>query len=467
MIRENQAFLNRLHVVMDAAVIVLAYAISWYIRFRTGLLGQSEGHLPREVYMQALIFIVPLYLLLYYLCHLYTPKRVQGRRLEASHVLQANAIGLLIFILALYLLRMNDFSRKMMIVFFFVNIFLEFLYRGTLRLILRKYRRQGFNQKHIVLVGYSSTAEAYLDRVLTHPEWGYHVLGILADNAPPGTDYRGVEVLDGTTSLPDVIEKNDLNEIIITLGLAEYHKLLRVVSVCEKSGVHTKFVPDYNNVVPTKPYTEDLLGIPVIHIRHVPLSNPLYAFLKRCVDIVGSLVAIIIFSWLMVIVAILIKTTSPGPVIFKQERIGKHNHSFYMYKFRSMVEQTEQDEKNCWTTKEDPRVTKVGRYIRKTSVDELPQLFNVLKGEMSLVGPRPERPQFVEKFKEEIPRYMIKHQVRPGMTGWAQINGYRGDTSIRKRIDCDLYYIENWTMGLDFKILFLTFFKGFVNKNAY
>ena len=169
----------------------------------------------------------------------------------------------------------------------------------------------------------------------------------------------------------------------------------------------------------------------------------------------------------MLLAALLVKLTSPGPVIFRQERVGLHNQPFVMYKFRSMQVQSKSREKAGWTTKNDVRVTGVGKFMRRTSIDELPQLFNVLKGEMSLIGPRPERPQFVEKFREEIPRYMVKHQVRPGMTGWAQVNGYRGDTSIRKRIDCDLYYIENWTMGLDIKILFLTVFKGFINKNAY
>ena len=181
----------------------------------------------------------------------------------------------------------------------------------------------------------------------------------------------------------------------------------------------------------------------------------------------GAVVALILFSPVMLITAIVIKATSPGPLIFKQERIGLKNKPFYMYKFRSMVVQEDTDEKKEWTTKNDPRVTPVGRFIRRTSIDELPQLFNVLMGTMSLVGPRPERPQFVDKFKEEIPRYMIKHQVRPGLTGWAQVNGYRGYTSIRKRIEYDLYYIENWTIGFDFKIILLTFFKGFINKNAY
>ena len=192
-----------------------------------------------------------------------------------------------------------------------------------------------------------------------------------------------------------------------------------------------------------------------------------YAFVKRAFDIVGSLICIVLFSPVMLLAAFMVKLTSPGPVIFRQERVGLHNKPFVMYKFRSMQVQSKSRERAGWTTKNDARVTGVGKFMRKTSIDELPQLFNVLKGEMSLIGPRPERPQFVEKFREEIPRYMVKHQVRPGMTGWAQVNGYRGDTSIRKRIDCDLYYIENWTMGLDIKILFLTVFKGFVNKNAY
>ena len=188
---------------------------------------------------------------------------------------------------------------------------------------------------------------------------------------------------------------------------------------------------------------------------------------KRVFDIFGSMICIILFSPVMLLTAVLIKLTSKGPLIFTQERVGLHNKPFKMYKFRSMEVQSKQEEHKGWTVKNDPRVTGIGKFIRKTSIDELPQLFNVLKGEMSLVGPRPERPQYVEKFREEIPRYMVKHQVRPGMTGWAQVNGYRGNTSIKKRIDHDLYYIENWTFGLDIKILIMTVYKGFVNKNAY
>ena len=328
-------------------------------------------------------------------------------------------------------------------------------------------RSKGYNQKHILLIGYSRSAEEYIDRIRQNPEWGYNVRGILADNVQRGTEYKGVKVLGRIDNLEIVLPENKLDEIVITLGLAEYHKLERIVKMCEKSGVHTKFVPDYNKVIPSRAYTEDIQGLPVVNIRRVPLNDPLNRWMKRIVDIFGSIVAIILFSPVMLAVSVIIKATSPGPLIFVQERVGLHNRPFKMYKFRSMVVQSEETEKGEWTTQNDPRVTAVGKFIRKTSIDELPQLFNVLKGSMSLVGPRPERPQFVEKFKEEIPRYMIKHQVRPGMTGWAQVNGYRGDTSIYKRIEHDLYYIENWTLGLDIKIIILTFFKGFINKNAY
>ena len=467
MIKDNQKYFNRLHVVIDGFIIIISYALSWFLRFKSGLFIIDAWYLPIEIYMGALIFIVPGYLILYGSFQLYTPKRVQGRRLEAWHIIQANTIGLLCFILILYLTKEPNFSRKMIFIFFAVNIFLEVLVRNLIRYFLRNIRRNGYNQKHMLLVGYSRAAEKYIDRIISNPEWGYSVRGILDDHQPRGMEYRGIKVIGSIDNLLIILPQNRVDEIAITLGIDEYHKLEYIVNMCEKSGVHTKFIPDYNNIIPTRPYTEDLLGLPVINIRHVPLTNTSNRLMKRAVDIFGSIVALILFSPAMLITAAAIKITSPGPLIFKQERVGLGNKSFAMYKFRSMVVQDNETEKRRWTTKDDPRVTRVGKFIRRTSIDELPQLFNVLKGNMSLVGPRPERPLFVENFKEEIPRYMVKHQVRPGLTGWAQVNGYRGDTSIKKRIEYDLYYIENWTLGFDFKILFLTFFKGFVNKNAY
>lgn len=467
LIKNNQNRLNRLHVAIDAFVIILSYVLAWYIKFHSGLLSAEGTRLSDRTYMTALIFVVPGYLLLNYIFQLYTPKRMTSRRNELWNIIKANTVGLLIFILVLYLKHEPSFSREMLFVFYCLNIGLEFLFKFSLRFILNTIRKQGFNQKHILLVGYSRAAEAYIDRIIANPQWGYIIEGILDDNTASGTVYRNIPVCGQIEELNEILPENRLDEIAITLSLTEYYKLERIVAICEKSGVHTKFIPDYNNIVPTRPYTEDLYGLPVVNIRHVPLMGTFNRTVKRAIDIIGAFLLIILFSPIMLIVSIFIKLTSPGPLIFKQERVGLHSRTFQMYKFRSMSVQPEQAERTAWTTKNDSRVTGFGRFIRQTSLDELPQLFNVLKGDMSLVGPRPERPYFVEKFKEEIPRYMIKHQVRPGMTGWAQINGYRGNTSIKKRIDYDLYYIENWTLGLDFKILFLTVFKGFINKNAY
>lgn len=472
MIKDNQQYLNKLHVLIDAMVIIASYVFAWWLKFLSGILEHEVGVLSFEFYMKALIVIVPGYVLLYYAFNLYTSKRVQGRRLEFSNIVMANTVGLLLafavlFTLQSYNAQFKNFSREMFFYFYAVNIIAEEIVRLLIRRVLRNIRRKGYNLKHILLVGYSRAAEQYIDRIQQNPQWGYNVRGVLDDNIARGTAYKGVKVIGSIGNLSYILPQNSLDEIAITLGLEEYYKLEKIVAECEKSGVHTKFIPDYGNIIPTKPYTEDLLGLPVINIRYVPLTNTFNAFTKRCMDVIGSIVCIIIFSPLMLFSAILVKATSKGPLIFAQERVGLHNKPFHMYKFRTMYVQTEEEEHKGWTKKDDPRVTGVGRFLRKTSLDEFPQLFNVLKGDMSLVGPRPERPQYVEKFREEIPRYMIKHQVRPGMTGWAQVNGYRGDTSIRKRIEHDLYYIENWTLGLDVKILILTVFKGFINKNAY
>ena len=466
MIKDNQTLLNRIHVVVDALVIACTYIAAWFIQFEF-FAPDVAGKLPLETYMSALVILIPGLLLLYHAFSLYTPKRVQGRRLEFGNIVKANTIALLLFFTIAYMQHEIDFSRKMLCIFYALNIVAETLVRNLIRMVLMSLRRRGLNQKQILLVGYSRAAEQYIDRIQQNPQWGYNVRGVLDDNIARGTSYKGVKVIGSIGNLNYILPQNSLDEIAITLGLEEYYKLEKIVAECEKSGVHTKFIPDYGNIIPTRPYTEDLLGLPVINIRYVPLSNTFNAFVKRCMDVVGSIVCIILFSPVMLLSAILVKGTSKGPLIFAQERVGLHNKPFQMYKFRTMYVQTEEEEQKGWTKKNDPRVTGVGKFLRKTSLDEFPQLFNVLKGDMSLVGPRPERPQYVEKFREEIPRYMIKHQVRPGMTGWAQVNGYRGDTSIRKRIEHDLYYIENWTLGLDVKILFLTVFKGFINKNAY
>ena len=467
MIKDNQKSFSRLLMLIDVIVIALSYLCSWVIRFVGPLSVDAVRTISFEQYMMALVFIIPAYLLLYHAFNMYTPVRLQGRRLLAANILKANSLGMLLFMFVLYMSGEADFSRKMIAVFYVVNILLELFVRMLQYYILRDMRRRGLNQKQLLLVGYSRAAEEYIDRVQQNPQWGYVIRGILDDNVPSGKVYKDIKVIGRIANLSVILPANRLDEIAITLGLGEYYRLEEIVSMCEKSGVHTKFIPDYNKIIPTKPYTEDILGLPVINIRYVPLTNTFNAMVKRTMDILGSALGILIASPVMLVMCILIKLTSPGPLIYRQERVGLHNKTFWMYKFRSMEIQPEAQEKKAWTVKNDPRVTPIGKFMRRTSIDELPQLFNTLKGDMSLVGPRPERPFFVEKFREEIPRYMVKHQVRPGLTGWAQVNGYRGDTSIRKRIECDLYYIENWSVVLDVKLLFLTIFRGFLNKNAY
>ena len=467
MIKDNQRLFNRLHVVLDALVIAVSYAISYGLKFMVPWADTSILHLPADYYFFYLPFIVVGYLILYYEFDLYNAKRASGRKREFFNLIRANTIGMLAFMVGLYLHKQNDISRFMIGYFCIINIVLSTIVRNILRSVLRYFRRKGYNKHFILLIGYSKAAEAYIDKIIQNPQWGYVIRGILDDRTERGTVYRGVKVLGSIGNLEYILPENKLDEIAITLALDDYGKLGKIVALCEKSGVHTQFVPDYNQVIPSKPYMEDIDGLPVINIRHVPLSNSLNMAAKRVVDIIGSLAMIIIFSPIMLISAIAIKVSSPGPIIFTQERVGLRNRTFKMYKFRSMEMQKPSAEAKGWTRPNDPRVTGIGKVLRHTSMDELPQLFNILKGDMSIVGPRPERPQFVEKFKEEIPRYMIKHQVRPGLTGWAQVNGLRGDTSITKRVEYDLFYIENWTMSFDIKIMILTVFKGLINKNAY
>ena len=469
MIRDNQRILNQFHVVLDAIVTALMYMLAWWFKFQSGLIDSGYA-LSRTYYFRAMYILIPVYLVLYYKFDLYNSKRVSGRKRELLNIVKANAVGLIGFIVILYMINQSHFSREMIFFFGMFNIVALTAERNFIRYFLRFFRKKGFNLKHILLVGYSKSAEMYINRIRMNPQWGYNIRGILDNNVEAGTMYKGIKVLGKIENLTVILPENKLDEIVITLPLEEYGKLEKIVALCEKSGVHTKFVPDYSDFISGRLVTEDIQGLPVINIRAIPLSSGVNKLVKRFVDIISAILGIVIFSPVMLITAIAIKATSKGPLIFKQERVGLHNKPFYLYKFRTMYIKEELDEELQdvnWTTRDDPRVTKIGKFLRRTSIDELPQFFNILYGQMSLVGPRPEQTAFVEQYKEEIPRYMIKHQVRPGLTGWAQVNGLRGDTSIEERINHDLYYIENWTLEFDIKIMFLTIFKGFINKNAY
>ena len=462
--------LNKLFIVVDIIILCLSYFLAWYL-FIELRESATLGVLNERYYFTALYYIIPLFIIIYSIVGIYNIDRANDRMQEFGKFFESTIIAVLIINSFLFVFRKNpilqNFSAIMIVAFGIINIIFEFTVRNIIREILRSIRKKGFNQKHILLVGYSDAALKFIDRVYKNPGFGYRIFGIVDDTHKKGTDYRNIKIIDNLSNLSSIIENNNFDEIEITISLAEYEKLKDIVAVCEKSGVHTKFVPDYGTIIPTKPVSDDFDGLPVINIRAVPLQGLFNRFIKRSIDIIGSIMLLILFSPIMLIIAIAIKCTSKGPIIFKQERVGKHNKIFTMYKFRSMIEQDDTEEKNMWTVKNDKRVTGIGKIIRRISFDELPQFLNVLKGEMSLVGPRPERKQYVDRFKETIPRYMIKHQVRPGITGWAQINGLRGDTPIDRRITYDLWYIENWTLGLDIKILVLTLFKGFINENAY
>lgn len=476
MIKQNQTYLNRLHVLMDALCIYFAGFAAHFIRFNFhffsfefngDLFERNRYYLDFFQYQQPLIGALIILLLLYSFFGLYTPKRYQRGTRELVNLLKANLLGVGISAFIITIFQIQNFPRSLYLLFYVFNFIFGVLSRYIIRKFLKINRKKGRNIKHTVFVGFSTSAAAYIDRIKANPHWGLQIHGIFDDIVSDNFEYRGIEKIGTLSDLASYLENTSLDEVAITLNLNEYNKLENIVAICEKSGVHTKFVPDYYNFISTNPYTEDLDGLPVINIRNVPLTNTFNRMVKRLIDIIGSIFALILFSPIMLLVALLVKRSSPGPILFAQERIGLGNKPFKMYKFRSMGVQDPKKEAKQWTTKNDARVTPIGKIIRKTSLDELPQFWNVLRGDMSLIGPRPERPLFVEKFKEEIPRYMIKHQVRPGITGWAQVNGFRGDTSIRGRIEHDLYYIENWSLGLDIKILFLTVFKGFVNKNAY
>ncbi len=465
MIRENQKYFNGLQIFLDLTILILSYILAYEIRFEL-----LKDGIPTFTLLQSLGTIclsIPIYFILYSWFDLYSSKRTKSFSNEALVIICTNIVANLLFIVALYLLKEMHFSRKTLLFFVIINSTLTILYRGFIRFILRKYRKKGYNLKHCLIIGTSSMGNHLIEKIQTHPSWGYNIVGCIRSDDRKSDAFCGYRILGDINELPDIFQQFYIDIAMIAIDESKTPQLGYILRCCEKAGIKTHIIPYYYRYIPAKPYIDDLDGLPIIDTRHIPLDNMFKAFLKRTFDIVFSISALIITSPLLLFSALMVKFSSKGPILFKQERVGINRQSFYMYKFRSMHIQTDDEEQDKWTTKNDPRKTWWGNIMRKTSIDELPQFYNVLKGDMSVVGPRPERPYFVEKFKEEIPRYMIKHQVRPGITGWAQVNGLRGDTSIEERIEHDLYYIENWNFMLDLKIILMTVFKGFVNKNAY
>lgn len=468
MIRENQRIFNIALVIIDFTVITLALVLAWYIRFATDLLGFGSNVGGFYHYILPILLILPSYIFIYYLLGLYTPQRTKKTiTSEAFKILQANFVGLFFLITMLFVLEFTDYSRYMLAMFGIFSTVLSITERFVIRKLLQYLRSRRYNIKYILVIGTGELARKFSEVIIQNEYLGYDIMGFLDENHSRADFINGFKILGTVGDLEDVLSNNLVDRVVITLSHDNYNLLEWLVETCEKCGVRAEIIPSYYIYMPTKPYLDVIEGIPLIQIRHIPLDNSFNRFLKRCFDLILVVPAIVILSPLLILVAILVKLSSPGPVIFKQERLGLDKKSFQMYKFRSMRVQDDEKEKFHWTTEDDPRKTRFGSFIRRTSIDELPQFFNILKGEMSLIGPRPERPHFAEKFKEEIPKYMVKHHVRPGMTGWAQVNGYRGNTSIKKRIEHDIYYVENWTTTLDVKIFFKTLINLFRDENAY
>ena len=449
MIRENQQLLNQFNVFTDAVAVFLAMLVSYWLRFS---LFRGVKGLPFNYYVWLGVVAAALTLVVFAVAGLYESFRAVRFHVEAGRVAVLELLVALIIMAAMFVLRLGETSRWSVVFFYGIATLLLLGKRVCIRLLLRRYRAMGYNQKRVLLVGHGESAEAYVKRVANDRNLGYRVLGYVADNRKWGKlPYCGTY-----GQLEEIFRREKPDEVVVALPTEEGRWMKKIINACEKDGTKLSVVPSYVKYMPANPQVDSVNGLPLINLRRIPLDNVGNAFIKRTADIVCALLLIVLTSPLMLIAAIGVKLSSPGPVIFKQERVGKDKKPFYMYKFRSMKVNSSQN--TGWSKNEDNRKTWFGSLIRKCSVDELPQFFNVLKGDMSLVGPRPELPYFVEQFREEIPRYMVKHQVRPGITGWAQVNGFRGDTSISKRIEYDLYYIENWSPAFDLRILLMTVF---------
>jgi Undecaprenyl-phosphate glucose phosphotransferase len=464
MFKSIKPFVYRMLYIIDALVLLISMSISWCAKE----LRDPDFNTPYINYLLILLGLIPLLLIFSYIFDLYSSKRGQNYFGEMVKIIEANAITFVLLFGLLFAFKFSYVSRALVLQWAFLNVLIAVFVRYIFRLGLRYIRVRGYNLKYMLIIGAGKLGQQFLNNMERHREFGYVVKGFLDDDAAKlDKRFKNVRVIGNLDILEEYLQSTHIDEVIVALPLRAYQKLEEIITVCEKYGIRTLIIPDYYKYIPAKPKVLEFVGMPLIHTRDIPLDIFINRLSKRCFDIIGSFILLILFFPVMFVVAIMVKLSSPGPLLFKQLRVGLNRKSFEMYKFRSMKVASSEVACTTWTTQNDPRRTRIGEFIRSTSLDELPQFFNVLRGDMSLIGPRPERPHFVEKFKEEVPSYMVKHQVKPGITGWAQVNGWRGDTSIEERIKCDIYYIEHWSFWFDIKILFLTVFKGFVNKNAY
>lgn len=451
MIKRNQTHINRLNILSDAVLAFVTMLAAYYIRFY--LLPSAIYSLPAEYYIGLAFFSALLHIAVYELVGFYRLTRANAFRNTVARMVLCELICMLLTISGLYIFALVNISRWTIVISFGLQCLLMGLKLAVKRAVLRHYRRRGLNLKHMVLVGSGETARNFAQTLSEHPDYGYHIVGYFA----PEADWAEQRYLGDYRALAGVLRAENPDEAVISMPPADYPWIADAIQACEQTGTRLQIIPCYDKYISSQMEARTLEGINLINIRRIPLEQVGAAFFKRLTDILFSLIILIVTSPALLFAAIGVRLSSPGPIIFRQERVGMNKRLFKMYKFRSM--RCNDREATGWSGKTDARRTAFGAFLRKCSIDELPQFLNVLKGDMSIVGPRPEVPYYVEQYRDEIPLYMIKHYVKPGITGWAQVNGLRGDTSIRKRIEYDIYYIENWTPAFDFKIMFLTVFK--------
>ena len=451
----------------DVLMTSASWLIAYYIRFQTDIIPVTKGIPPFEAYWKLLTPILVMWLIIFHICGLYRPRRGQSQADEFVSIFQAITFGTIMLITFNFFSRQYSYSRLVLLYFWGVNIFAIGISRSLLENLIDYARSKGYNLRHILIAGAGNLGVELAQRANIYRELGLNVIGYVDDDPKKfGKIFEGSPVLGTIDHIQQIIQEKGIQQLFITLPMTAHHRMLDILASVDQECVDVKFIPDLMQYMSLRSSVEDLDGIPIVSLRETPIQGWNSVF-KRGFDIAFSLIFLTLSAPVMALLALLVKLSSPGPILYKQKRMSLDGHVFYMYKFRSMRVNAERKSGAVWAKKRDSRRTRLGTFMRCTSLDELPQFFNVLKGDMSLVGPRPERPPFVQTFREKIPKYMLRHRVKSGITGWAQINGWRGNTSIEKRIEYDLYYIQNWSMSFDLKILIMTIWKGMINKHAY
>ncbi len=466
MIRRQTRRLQALFVAADVLATVLALGAAWLIRFES-MWPTPKGAQPFENYVAFIPILIAIWPVVFYFHRLYQIRRDRSTIDEVLAVIVAASLGTILLVGLLSFWRGFTFtSRQMLVLFLFLDVLFVSLVRFGIRKYLEMMWSTGAGVRRTLIVGAGHTGRALADKLLDHPATGLKPVGFADDDpAKRNEGYRGLAVLGATSEVTTLIRAHEVDTVFLALPVEAHRTMLTILKEVGNEMVDLKVVPDLFQYVTFKAGVEDFDGLPVINLTQMPLEG-WNSLVKRTMDVALSALGLVAIAVLFPVIALAIWLEDRGPIFYAQERMGLDGRLFRMLKFRSMRVDAEDDGAR-WTEENDPRRTRVGAFLRKTSLDELPQLVNVFTGEMSLVGPRPERPEFVRTFKEKFPQYMLRHRVRAGITGWAQVHGWRGNTSLSKRIEYDLYYIENWSVGLDVKILWLTIKWGFTHKNAY